>query len=558
MTESLITSHALATAVAGGLMLAATWKVYRRLGLSLAKYPSLAGHVRMAKRFARLIPQYVYSSDTWLALDRVDSIVVSRRRLAFSALVNDLSSKSPRTLAAMQAITPRISDLQFTGRYRVPFQFRNSDVEQLKIGSIWSASQGCWLTDLDNQRVIDVSGSYGVNLFGLDFYKSNIDTAVLGARALGPFLGGYHPCIEEVTAELLEISGQEEISFHMSGTEAVMQAVRLARYHSGKKRIVRFCGAYHGWWDDVQPGPGNPMPPSRHTLTLREMHANTLSYLRTAPDIACVLINPIQAMHPNRAAPTDSILIDGSRTINFDRSAYSHWLQQLRGVCTERGIALIMDEVFLGFRLATRGAQEYFGVDADLVTYGKTLGGGLPVGVLCGKARWMKRFNEQRPADICFARGTFNAHPYVLTAMHDFLRALKTPEIRTLYAELDPVWRVRRIQLNEKLANSNLPIRFEGMPTVWAMVFMLPGRYHWLLQFYLRREGIILSWVGTGRFIFNLAFSDTDFRAFEQRLIAAAEAFRRDGWWDLPPGLTGKSIKRSVFRELIAQRLKSA
>jgi len=558
MTELIFFNHALATALAGGLTLAATWKVYRRLGLSLAKNPSLAGHVRMAKRFACLIPQYVYSSDTWLALDRADSIIVSRRRLAFSALVKDLSSKSPRTLVAMQAITPHISDLQFTGRYRVPFQFRNSDVEQLKIGSIWSASQGCWLTDLDNQRVIDVSGSYGVNLFGLDFYKINIDSAVLGARALGPFLGGYHPCIEEVTAQLLEISGKEEISFHMSGTEAVMQAVRLARYHSRKKRIVRFCGAYHGWWDDVQPGPGNPMPPSRHTLTLREMHANTLSFLRTAPDIACVLVNPIQAMHPNRAAPTDSILIDGSRIINFDRSTYSHWLRQLREVCTERGIALIMDEVFLGFRLAPRGAQEYFGVDADLVTYGKTLGGGLPVGVLCGKAQWMKRFNEKRPADICFARGTFNAHPYVLTAMHDFLRALKTPEIRKLYAELDPVWRARRIQLNEQLAKSNLPIRFEGMPTVWAMVFMLPGRYHWLLQFYLRREGIMLSWVGTGRFIFNLAFSDTDFRAFEQRLIAAAEAFRRDGWWDLPPGLTGKSIKRSIFRELIAQRLKSA
>jgi len=344
----------------------------------------------------------------------------------------------------------------------------------------------------------------------------------------------------------------------MSGTEAVMQAVRLARYHSGKKRIVRFCGAYHGWWDDVQPGPGNPMPPSSYTLTLREMHANTLSYLGTASDIACVLVNPIQAMHPNRAAPSDSILIDGSRTVNFDRSAYSHWLQQLREVCTKRGIALIIDEVFLGFRLSARGAQEYFRVDADLVTYGKTLGGGLPVGVLCGKARWMKRFNEQRPADICFARGTFNAHPYVLTAMHNFLGALKTPEIRKLYAELDTVWKVRRSRLNEQLANSNLPIRFEGMATVWALVFLLPGRYHWLLQFYLRREGIVLSWIGTGRFIFNLAFSDTDFRSFEQRLIAAAGAFRRDGWWELPPGLTGKSIKRSVFRELITQRLKSA
>ncbi len=556
MNEPLFSGHAVATVLAGALTLAAGWKVYRRLGLSFAKYPSLAGHVRMAKRFARLIPQYVYPSDAWLGLDQVDPIVVSRRRLAFQGLVNDLGAKSPRTLATMKAITPRISDVQFTSRYRVPFQFRNADVERLKMGNIWSESHGCWLTDLDHQSYIDVSGSYGVNLFGLDFYKNNIDSAVVSARDLGPFLGGYHPCIEEVTAELLEISGQQEISFHMSGTEAVMQAVRLARYHTGRKRIVRFCGAYHGWWDDVQPGPGNPMPPSRHTLTLREMHVNTLSYLRTAPDIACVLVNPIQAMHPNRAAPTDSMLIDGSRSVSFDRSSYSHWLRQLREVCTERGIALIMDEVFLGFRLAARGAQDYFGVHADLVTYGKTLGGGLPVGVLCGGARWMRRFKEERPADICFARGTFNAHPYVLTAMREFLRTLKAPETRAIYAELEPVWRARRSHLNERLADANLPIRFEGMPTVWSMIFLLPGRYHWLLQFYLRREGIVLSWVGTGRFIFNLSFTDTDFSAFEQRLMTAAEAFRRDGWWDAPPGLTGKAIKKRVFRELITRRFR--
>ncbi|KAH1281298.1 hypothetical protein KXX11_004288, partial [Aspergillus fumigatus] len=103
------------------------------------------------------------------------------------------------------------------------------------------------------------------------------------------------------------------------------------------------------------------------------------------------------------------------------------------GACTERGIVLIFDEVFVGFRLAPGGAQEYFGVKADMVTYGKTLGGGLPVGVVCGKRELMKRFREDRPADICFARGTFNSHPYVMGAMQAFLDYLETSEAQLLY-----------------------------------------------------------------------------------------------------------------------------
>ena len=90
---------------------------------------------------------------------------------------------------------------------------------------------------------------------------------------------------------------------------------------------------------------------------------------------------------------------------------------------------LIFDEVFVGFRLAPGGAQAYFGVRADLVTYGKTLGGGLPIGAVCGKEHLMKRFREDRPADICFARGTFNSHPYVMAAMNEFLRRLEEPAI---------------------------------------------------------------------------------------------------------------------------------
>jgi glutamate-1-semialdehyde 2,1-aminomutase len=128
---------------------------------------------------------------------------------------------------------------------------------------------------------------------------------------------------------LRAISGLDEVSFHMSGTEAVMQAVRLARYHTGRTHLVRFAGAYHGWWGDVQPGPGNPAR-VRETYTLEECSERTLKVLRTRRDIACVLVNPLQALHPNANAPGDSTLVDSSRRAGFDRGAYSAWLRELR------------------------------------------------------------------------------------------------------------------------------------------------------------------------------------------------------------------------------------
>ena len=538
----------------GSLAALASYKIYRRLGLSRVKHPSLTGHSRMAKAFTRLVPRYAYDEETWLGMDHAEASIVSQRRAGFEALVSDLAQRSPKTIEAAARAARYISDAQFNRHNRIPLQFRNADLLRLKTGNLWNESRGSRLIDLDGQAFVDVSGSYGVNLFGLDFYKETIEEAAREAGSLGPSLGGYHPSILPATEMLMQISGMDEVSFHMSGTEAVMQAVRLARYHTGKKKLVRFSGAYHGWWDDVQPGPGNPMPPSRHTLTLRECYAPTLAHLRTRNDVACVLVNPIQAMHPNRNAPTDALLIDGNRHVEFDKDAYTQWLGALRRVCTEKGIVLIMDEVFLGFRLALGGAQEYFQVQADLVTYGKTLGGGLPIGVLCGKAQYMQRFKPNQPADVCFARGTFNAHPHVIAAMHAFLKRVTTPECRQRYAEVDDLWNQRKESANQRCRELNLPMRFIGMPTVWSLVFDHPGRYHWLLQFYLRREGIYLSWVGTGRFIFNFGFSDTDFNEFISRFTSAALRFQADGWLSAPEGLTAKSIRRGVLREVLTYR----
>ena len=526
-------------------------KAKQRLELSRAKHRSLAGHSRIAKRIAGLLPGYNYDETVFFNSDGASSAVVERRRDGFFKLAALYAARFPQSVAMTASAREIISDMQFTGRYRVPYQYSDFLSRHIKSGSFVKASQGVTVTDLDDNVFYDLTGSYGVNLLGYDFYKASIEAGQQTVKELGPVLGAYHPCELENVQRLKTISGLDEVSFHMSGTEAVMQAVRLARYHTKRSHLVRFSGSYHGWWEDVQPGPGNPLPP-RETHTLKDMDERSLHVLRTRKDIACVLVNPLQALHPNSPAPGDSSLVDSSRKVAYDRAAYTAWLKQLREVCTQRGIVLIFDEVFLGFRLAPGGAQAYFGVQADMVTYGKTLGGGLPVGVVCGRSAFMKRFREERPGDICFARGTFNAHPYVMGAMKAFLDAQQTPEIARLYEGIDERWDGRADQLNSMLAQQGLPVRVANMSTVWTVLYTKPSRYNWMLQFYLRAHGLALSWVGSGRLIFSLNYGDVEFAEVAKRFSQAAQDMQDAGWWD-GPEQSNQTIRKGIFKEMLRQ-----
>jgi glutamate-1-semialdehyde 2,1-aminomutase len=542
------------TLIAGAVALAlAGPAAWNRLLLSRAKHRSIEGHARWSKRLARLVPFYEYDDAHWFRTDGAPDDIEARRRAAFERLAALYKERFARSAAQTAEASEGLSDLQFTARYRVPFQFSRRVRESLKGGNFVASSSGSTLTDLDGNVLYDLTGSYGVNVFGNDFYKECMAAGVERAGALGPVLGALHPCVADNVARLKAISGLDEISFHMSGTEAVMQAVRLARYHTGRRHLVRFCGAYHGWWGDVQPGAGNPQI-ARDTYTLKDMSERSLKVLATRRDIACVLVNPLQALHPNRGAPGDSSLVDGARRASFDREAYAKWLADLRRVCSERGIVLVFDEVFMGFRLAAGGAQEYFGVRADMVTYGKTVAGGFPVGVLCGKAALMKRFRADRPADICFARGTFNAHPYVMGAMNEFLQRLETPAIQAIYRDADATWNARARALNAALEQADAPARIANLGSVWSVWYAEPGRYHWMFQYYLRAHGLALSWVGTGRFIFTLAYTAGEYAEVERRFLAAAREMQADGWWWRPPGLDARVIRRSLVRELLRAR----
>jgi glutamate-1-semialdehyde 2,1-aminomutase len=502
----------------------------RRLQLSLAKHPTLAGHAKMSKFAARLVPYYAIPERRLFDVDGAPRDVAARRRSAFEALAAHFRAAQPLAIETTEAVEGGLSDLEFTNTYRVPFQFSRHVKAHMKLGAFAEATDGPWIRDPDGNWTLDLTGSYGVNVFGHEFYKACMAAAHDRVRDLGPLLGPFHPCIVENVEKLKCISGLDEVSFHMSGTEAVMQAVRLARYHTRRARVVTFCGAYHGWWDGVQPGVGNPTT-SKDVLMLSEMSEHTLRVLRTRKDIACVLINPLQSLAPNRAAPGDSTLIAAGRSARFDKAAYCAWLAELREACTANGVVMIMDEVFLGFRLARGGAQAYFGVQADMVTYGKTLGGGYPVGVVCGRADLMKRFRDHAPADVCFARGTFNSHPVVMAAMNEFLRRIEAPEFDELWATSDARWIGRREDLNARLAAAGAPLRLEGLMSVWTLIYEQPSRYNWMYQFYLRRQGLTLAWIGTGRFIFSNDYTDELFEEVAERFVAAARAMAEDGWW---------------------------
>jgi glutamate-1-semialdehyde 2,1-aminomutase len=526
----------------------------RKLITTLLTLRAMALAPALSRRLSKWVHSYDYADEEFLRADGVGEPWIELRHKALDRLAMFFQAHYAKSMAWGNAIRESFSDLRFTDANRVPFPFRRVMREKFNLCSVVTASKGPRLHDLDGHWSLDVGGSYGVNVAGFERYKEWMHKGLERVKDLGPVLGPLHPLVADNIALLRSVSHMDEVSFHMSGTEAVMAAVRLARFNTRRKLIVCFSGAYHGWWDGVQPGLGSERSLDDWSAVSTIVSRSRISTRQRLLSFAGVLVNPVQAFHPNSPPPSDAVLLtSGVRKTQDSTSQYAQWLHHLREVCSACGIPLIFDEVYTGFRLAPGGAQEYFGVQADMVVYGKTVAGGMPIGVVCGKKELMRRFDAQRPMRIAYVIGTFSAHPVVMGTMNEFLRCVVQPAAVQLYEEANQLCTQWVDTTNHQLIALSLPLRVVHLATVWTVLFKEPSRYNWLLQYYLRAEGVTLSWVGTGRCLSSLDFTAEDYRELQIKLLNAAQKMQSDGWWlnaEEHPG-RDKSMRMRLMREMV-------
>src|SRR5262245_45402029 len=318
----------------------------RRIPLALSTLRATAWMPTLSRRLSGWLRTRDYDEEELVRADGADEHLARRRREALDRLTESLRGRYAESTAWGNAVRLGFSDLRFTDASRVPFPFARVMRQKVNLCSVVTASKGPYLQNLDGHWTLDVSGSYGLNVAGFDRYKHWIEQGWQRVKDLGPVLGPVHPVVAENIDLLKRVSHLDEVSFHMSGTEAVMAAVRMARFSTRRPLIVCFSGAYHGWWDGVQPGLGSERPLD-DCLTLKDVSQASLALIRRrAGEIAGVRVNPVQACHPNSPPPNDAVLLTSDvRRADGSVDTYAAWLKQLQYVCRRCTIPLIFDEV---------------------------------------------------------------------------------------------------------------------------------------------------------------------------------------------------------------------
>eukprot|EP00756_Hemistasia_phaeocysticola_P009962 Hpha_TRINITY_DN14973_c1_g8::TRINITY_DN14973_c1_g8_i1::g.144674::m.144674/K01845/hemL; glutamate-1-semialdehyde 2,1-aminomutase len=323
---------------------------------------------------ARMVRGFDFTEDECVSADGPSQEVQERRRKALQRLGERLAKYANSDAGTGGSEAGKMADLRFTNVSRVPFPFQKMASKMLPVSTPYvKEARGVVVTDEMGNEMVDLSGSYGVNVAGHDSYKGFIERGTQRVREASVVLGPIHPVVRENVESLRKLSGLEEVSFHMSGTEAVMAASQVLRYNRQRKLIVKFAGAYHGWWDGVLPAPANTDRVAGDVLTLKDMSQISVSAIRArANEIAGVFVSPYQAFHPGSPPPNDlTLLTSDIRVVEESEEAvrlrYSAWLRQLREVCDEYDIPLVFDEIYSGFRLSHRGAIGFFGVQPDMV-----------------------------------------------------------------------------------------------------------------------------------------------------------------------------------------------
>ncbi|MCS6897226.1 MAG: hypothetical protein NZM29_04570, partial [Nitrospira sp.] len=208
--------------------------VLAKLPLALTTLRARSFVPELSRRLAWWVKTYDYTGEAFFTADGADHATAAKRRQALDRLADHFREHHRQSIAWGSAVREGLSDLRFTDAGRVPFPFARVMRERFNLCSVVVASQGPMLQDMDGNWSLDVTGSYGVNVAGYDLYKDWIQRGWERVKALGPVLGPLHPIVAENIALLRSVSKLDEVSFHMSGTEAVMAAIRLARFNTGR------------------------------------------------------------------------------------------------------------------------------------------------------------------------------------------------------------------------------------------------------------------------------------------------------------------------------------
>jgi acyl transferase domain-containing protein len=395
---------------------------------------------------------------------------------------------------ALRYTTRTATSKERTQRYRkvladprVVSGFR-PETKELVYPLVVEHSQGCKLRDIDGNEYIDLACGFGSNFFG--FSASFVVEAVTAQLHAGFEIGPQHPLTGEVAEKICQFTGMERVVFCNTGSEAVLGAVRLARTVTGRDTVAIFNGSYHGIADEVivrggkngrsvPAAAGIPAAAVTNVLLLDYGTPEALKTLRErAGDLAAVLVEPVQSRHPD-LQPRE-------------------FLHEMRQVTEAARAALIFDEVITGFRLHPGGAQAWFDVKADIATYGKVIGGGLPIGVIAGRARYMDaldggfwQFGDASipEAGVTYFAGTFVRHPLALAAASAVLDHLQRAGIR-LYDDLNAQTAGLVARLNAHFAEVRAPLKLECCGSMFKVVYTSDVPFGELLYTLLRLRGL--------------------------------------------------------------------
>ncbi len=442
-----------------------------------------------------------------------------RQERFLAALVERFQARTSRSKALAQDCRAGLAD----SRASVGFRFSTKEILYPITGA---EALGARLTDVDGNDYLDMTMGFGVLLFGNrpDFLLEAIDAEMKRGIQLGP----RSDLMGEVTALFRDLTGHERVAFTNSGTEAVMTALRLARAATGRTRIAMFEGSYHGHSDGtlartVRTGdglrseplaPGVPGGVAEDVLVLPYGTDESLDILgRHAHELAAVLVEPVQSRRPD------------FRPVEF--------LRRLRTLTEASGTALIFDEMITGFRAHPGGAQALFGIRADIATYGKILGGGLPIGAVAGSARFLDgidggfwSYGDQSfpAAPRTYFGGTFCQHPFAMAASLAVLRHLKA-EGPDLQEAVDRRTAHLADTLNAFFEREELPIKVTYFSSLFR--FVSPGNID--LLYYLLLEKGVYIWEWRNCFL-STAHTDEDVAFFIRAVQDSVEDLRRGGF----------------------------